>query len=553
MKRGGSRTRPIVPSDNAARVARDTRAQVRRILQMPEIQTKLTVGPPDDEFEREADRVADQVMRMTDTSVLSHADGDPRIQRMCKECQEEETSPTLRRAPENSDTSTMTPGVEASIRSLVGTGQPLPESERIFFEQRFQRDFGDVRVRADPEARALARGIKARAFTLGQTIALGRGANIDGSAAGRRLLAHELSHVVQQGESSGPHEQATVQRDDRVQTPYDKLVVERARKRVALLKQYVDEYAAREARRLSAQRERAGIVPKREQMDIQGSNPFASLEHRGEQEAERIAHLNTKPLKIEVTEKAVTFRIRFHVRFDDPKHEARFSELASTLRQGIRLVWNQTLRGDVFGGRSFGIEPEIVKVAAAAPRDVNYWLITVRPIDTGAVNYPGCTLDQPDPSTPTSVTDPTCDGGIMSIPPLHVAKADILGHELLHLFGFIDRYMMMTTQLPTGKTEVALSSTRETKGRPDPLGADTGKALTEDIAFLFDRLGIYDLEQNRGLDVLRQLEGQGLTLGAVLGEIHHQEEIIRLGRDPLSLIPERKDFRDKILHGAEDL
>jgi len=166
VKRGGSRTRPIVPSDNAARVARDTRAQVRRILQMPEIQTKLTVGPPDDEFEREADRVADQVMRMTDTSVLSHADGDPRIQRMCKECQEEETSPTLRRAPENSDTSTMTPGVEASIRSLVGTGQPLPESERIFFEQRFQRDFGDVRVRADPEARALARGIKARAFTL---------------------------------------------------------------------------------------------------------------------------------------------------------------------------------------------------------------------------------------------------------------------------------------------------------------------------------------------------------------------------------------------------
>jgi hypothetical protein len=337
----------------------------------------------------------------------------------------------------------------------------------------------------------------------------------------------------------------------RVQTPHDKVVVERAKKRLALLKRFVDEYAVREGRRLRAAGERAEIIPKRQKMDIQGSAPLGEL--RGPLEQQRIADLNTLPLKIDITEDEVRFRVRFHVQFEDSKQEPSFSTVKSTLEEGIKLIWNQTLTGTVFWGRTFGIEPQIEKLATGAARDLHYWLVTVRKGGSGPVTYPGCTLDQPDDPDHTSVTDPTCAGGVMSIPPSHISMPDVLGHELLHLFGFLDRYMMLTSQVPGQKKQVALSSTRETKGRPDPLGAEAGHVLPEDIAFLFERLGVYEMEETRGLDALRELEAQGLTLGAVLGEIHRLEEIIRLGRDPRSLIPERKDFRDKILRGAEDL
>ncbi len=198
-------------------------------------------------------------------------------------------------------------------------------------------------------------------------------------------------------------------------------------------------------------------------------------------------------------------------------------------------------------GRGFTLEPEIVSVAANAPRDRRYWLITVRPKNDSPVNYPGCKLDQPPPADPTSVTDPTCDGGVMSIPPGHVTKPDVLGHELLHLFGLVDRYLMATRIKRGKKPETILIPTRETGGRLDPLGGEAGTILAEDLTFLFERYGVYRMEESRGLDTLRSLERTGLTIEVVRAEIEHQKQIIRLGHDPQSLIRLREDFRDKIL------
>lgn len=102
----------------------------------------------------------------------------------------------------------MTDGLEHRIRGL-GAGQPLPASERAFFEPRFGHDFGHVRVHADPEAQAASDHLHARAFTHGHHIAFGAGQYAPGTTAGRRLLAHELTHVVQQGQGSP----TAVQRD----------------------------------------------------------------------------------------------------------------------------------------------------------------------------------------------------------------------------------------------------------------------------------------------------------------------------------------------------
>lgn len=89
--------------------------------------------------------------------------------------------------------------MELSITSLRGGGRPLSHSERAFFEPRFGADFSDVRVHADSQAGALAKTVQAKAFMIGRDLVFGREEYSPGTAEGGRLLAHELTHVVQQG------------------------------------------------------------------------------------------------------------------------------------------------------------------------------------------------------------------------------------------------------------------------------------------------------------------------------------------------------------------
>lgn len=168
------------------------------------IQAKLAVGVAGDTYEQEADHLADSVMRMPDPAAsegaaVSGHSGVSHIQRMCMECERE-----LRRHPAdgggggNPSTSA---GVEASVESArAGTGEPLPGGARAFFEPRFDQDFGHVRLYTDGAAAESARQLGALAYTLGPDIVFGAGQYAPETEAGKRLLAHELTHVVQQGE-----------------------------------------------------------------------------------------------------------------------------------------------------------------------------------------------------------------------------------------------------------------------------------------------------------------------------------------------------------------
>ncbi|MBN1204063.1 MAG: DUF4157 domain-containing protein [Myxococcaceae bacterium] len=118
------------------------------------------------------------------------------VQRVCAECEEE-----LQRAPTEGaahEAQPASPEVAAQVHSLRGSGQPLPPETRAFFEPRFGHDFGRVRVHTDARATRTARSLHARAFTLGSDIAFAPGQYTPGTVAGRRLLAHELTHVLQQ-------------------------------------------------------------------------------------------------------------------------------------------------------------------------------------------------------------------------------------------------------------------------------------------------------------------------------------------------------------------
>lgn len=125
----------------------------------------------------------------------------------------DQITPLVQRQPEDEEeellqtkeldghTPEVTPSVASKIASMQGGGKPLPAAERAFFEPRFERSFSQVRIHTGGQAAEAARSVRARAFTAGRDIVFGPGAYAPESASGRRLLAHELTHVVQQGAS----------------------------------------------------------------------------------------------------------------------------------------------------------------------------------------------------------------------------------------------------------------------------------------------------------------------------------------------------------------
>lgn len=480
----------------------------------------------------------------------------PTIQRNCAACgsgKSEEDQLPLRRTPVAAGTSAPASSFAARL-GAEPSGAPLPASARTFFEPRFARDLGHVRLHDDASAGRLAREINARAFTFGSHVYFARGQHNPASAEGRRLLAHELAHTFQQATPmqmlQREPDQPEGAQTQRPRSPREEMLVQQAQERLKLLHQFVSEWTVREARRTHIAQEREPMLAKRKAMDTD-----AESQSRGEIERRRVPSINKGALRIEITDDAVVFNIAFHVVFEERKMADRFGELRDNLGRAVVKSWNQSLLGPVFIGREFRIRPDVVLAKPRAARDRSRWLITVRPNDTDQPTYPGCAFAEVSEGPATSVTLAECDGGVMSIPPRHIGLPDVLAHELLHLFGLYDRYIMLEAKVAEGAptTEVDTIAMRETHGRKDPLGAEEGKVLSEDIAFLFDRLGVYEIVESRGLEVLRGLERSGMTIAQVRGEIHRQEEILRTGRDPSSLIRERRDFTREMIKSAEDI
>jgi hypothetical protein len=162
------------------------------------IQPKLTVGGVDDPCEREADQAADRVMAISDASVTLAA-GRGALQRKCSACDEDDER--LHRSPASG--ANHSPVISDAVHETLATsGQPLNLATRAFFETRFGHDFGDVRVHADSLADASARSLNATAYTVGEHVVFRRGAFSPETTEGKRLLAHELTHTLQQRQAT---------------------------------------------------------------------------------------------------------------------------------------------------------------------------------------------------------------------------------------------------------------------------------------------------------------------------------------------------------------
>jgi hypothetical protein len=157
------------------------------------LQTKLKLGAPGDVHEQEADRVADQVMRMPEPQAPRPSAGGYIEGR---NAQDSHARVLTKRAQANDTPGAAAPPIVHEV--LRSPGQPLDPATRNFMEPRFAHDFSRVRVHADSKSAEMADALNARAFTVGSDIYFGRRELQPRTAESYRLLAHELAHVGQQ-------------------------------------------------------------------------------------------------------------------------------------------------------------------------------------------------------------------------------------------------------------------------------------------------------------------------------------------------------------------
>lgn len=187
------------------------------------IQPKLTIGQPNDSFEQEADQVADAVMTMPGPA-------SPLIQRKCEACEEEELqmkplaasmAPMIQKQEEEEEEALQMKGsgnagststaLQSSLRQSKGGGQSMDTVTQSFMGDRMGADFSNVKIHTNENAVQMNRQLNARAFTNGSDVYFNKGEYNPQSAGGKHLLAHELTHAVQQGSVGRIQKKATLE------------------------------------------------------------------------------------------------------------------------------------------------------------------------------------------------------------------------------------------------------------------------------------------------------------------------------------------------------
>lgn len=204
----------------------------------PSIQPKLTVGQPGDPYEQEANAMAEKVVGYTpseptgqmnqkvqrkcaacEEEELQMKEGENRpemqckpifesetdhgaLQMKCAACEEEEKTLQPKSASDAGRTGGDMSHIESSLSSSKGSGSPLPDNTRSQMEGAFGADFSEVRVHTDSSAVQMNQSLQAQAFTHGSDVYFNSGKYDTEGKEGKRLLGHELTHVVQQGGSN---------------------------------------------------------------------------------------------------------------------------------------------------------------------------------------------------------------------------------------------------------------------------------------------------------------------------------------------------------------
>jgi hypothetical protein len=188
------------------------------------IHRKLAIGVVDDPFESEADSIAEQVITVSKRVDPIRETGQAGIRRKCAcegsdvECAacRKERERIIQRKAADTTTSIEAPPIVHQV--LSSPGRPLDPATRGFFEPRFGFDFSQVRVHTGKKAEESAAAVNAVAYTVGPNVVFGTGRYLPSTSEGKRLMAHELTHVVQQ-RGLAPADIRTLQRQQPTPAP----------------------------------------------------------------------------------------------------------------------------------------------------------------------------------------------------------------------------------------------------------------------------------------------------------------------------------------------
>jgi len=206
---------PLLPAARSA-------PGILRSITGSSLQTKLSVGSAADSYEHEADRVADAVVRSPSSLPASMAstitplaqrmpdstsrkDDEKHLQKKGKDIFDDKKDKDDKLAQKKTaaaDAHLQSTGVPAHVESQIAClstgGDRMPSEQQSFFQSRFGYDFRDVRIHTGAGAQSAAAALNARAFTVGQHVFFGSGEYRPQTSEGRHLMAHELTHTIQQ-------------------------------------------------------------------------------------------------------------------------------------------------------------------------------------------------------------------------------------------------------------------------------------------------------------------------------------------------------------------
>lgn len=355
-------------------------------------------------------------------------------------------------------------GTGAHAKGSSRAGQPLEAATRTQFEAAFGQDFSNVRVHDDPGVHRQLKSAQALAFTHGDDIAFAPGEYRPLTPAGRRLLAHELAHVVQQRGGAAampggmPALDAALQRPQ-AQSDREGLLarLKVVRERLARLRAQQEERSDAFAGSLMKERLAESVARGTRELHKQARADAAATQLWG---GTRAAQTIRGAVSVAQSGNQVTLSVKLQIAYDgssDEKGRQRAAADIPRIEAAIRDVWQVDIAEGDYAGIQFRMAPKVNYLPRKTARASDAFLIRVRKPDTG-------------PSSGDSVT------GIISLAPAHLegARVVVVAHELAHLFGFVDAYLQMQLHPKAGKKdkdkELWSVGRADAQGRADLMG-----------------------------------------------------------------------------------
>lgn len=445
------------------------------------IQRKLTVNTPGDTYEKEADRVAEQIMRMSGPQAASMpavSGSAAGVQRECacggscddckkKNHDKQHAKVQMKAAgPVNAGRMEAPPIVHEVLRS---PGEPLDAATRAFMEPRFGQDFSNVRIHTDARAAESASAVQARAYTAGQSVVFGAGEFSPRTHEGQKLLGHELAHVVQQGNSS----LATLQRQPAGDDIDDTAALERElqskRSERAMLARMLRDLEEKKAEDVN--RRRIETRSKDQEAKLKAGAQSGGT-FRGFMSAATLELLHNK-IDLVTTADGFTLKIRFEISYEglnDKEGKARAASDIPRIEKAISDAWTANFTKGHFTGKKFRTEPHIkFRSNTDKSSDAALQLIVRRERKGDSFLVGGA------PGMSTEI----------SFNPKHLEGDSVItaAHELYHVFGAIDAYYIPDEKerkrAPQGAGSQYVVGRSDPAGRGDLLGMTTRSKLKE--------------------------------------------------------------------------